>query len=132
MKIISMAILTFNLIALGASTVYAADMADMKEDQAKDKYHATKKAVKTEYEMAKERCEAMNGNAEDVCMKDAKAKYQSDKANAKAMKKAEKAQIEADETSMKAEYKAARERCDTLNGSAKDACIAQAKQSYPK
>lgn len=45
---------------------------------------------------------------------------------------AEKAQVEADETATKAQYKAARERCDPLSGTAKDVCIAATKEAHPK
>jgi hypothetical protein len=31
---------------------------------------------------------------------------------------------------MKADYKAAKERCDSLSGSAKDACVSEAKMKY--
>ena len=39
-----------------------------------------------EYEVAKEKCDDLNGNAKDVCQKDAKAAHASAKAGAKAAK----------------------------------------------
>jgi len=42
------------------------------------------------YELAKEKCDDQNGNAKDVCVKDAKAAHTSAKADAKATKAAAK------------------------------------------
>ena len=43
-------------------------MADAKKDAASDKNE-------TKYKAAKERCDAMSGNAKDACQSDAKAKF---------------------------------------------------------
>jgi hypothetical protein len=44
---------------------------------------ATLKKAEAEYEIAKERCDDLSGNAKDVCVKDAKAAHERAKAAAK-------------------------------------------------
>lgn len=93
------------------------------------------------YDIAKEKCDDLSGNAKDVCVKDAKAAYVKGKEDAKVTKAAadtskDKAATmtevkkEASAEKREAEYKAAKERCDSLAGAAKDACLNDAKVKY--
>ncbi|HTD91211.1 MAG TPA: hypothetical protein VK663_11150, partial [Burkholderiales bacterium] len=79
----------------------------------------------------------------DVCQKDAQAALTKGKADAKlerttmdtranASEKIGVAQVQASDTKREADYKAARERCDSLAGSAKDTCINEAKSRFGK
>ena len=45
------------------------------------------KKAASEYDVAKERCDDLAGNAKDVCQKDAKASLEKAKANAKAARR---------------------------------------------
>jgi hypothetical protein len=95
------------------------------------------------YEVAKEKCDDLAGNAKDVCVKEAKATYVKAKADAKvdrvasdarqeSAQKTASAQREATEDKRDAEYKVAVEKCDSLAGTAKDACVRDAKARYGK
>jgi hypothetical protein len=95
------------------------------------------------YEVAKEKCDDLAGNAKDVCLKEAKAVHTRAKADARvdrvaadtsqdASKKTAEARKDAAEDKRDAEYKVAVERCDSLAGDAKDSCVRDAKQRFGK
>jgi hypothetical protein len=95
------------------------------------------------YEVAKEKCDDLAGNAKDVCVKEAKAGYTKAKADAKvdrvaadtkqeAVQKTASAQREATVDKRDADYKVAIEKCDSLAGTAKDSCVRDAKMRYGK
>ncbi len=93
------------------------------------------------YEVAKEKCDDLSGNAKDVCVKEAKAAHVKAKADARvdrvaadarndgAQRTAE-ARQSATEDKREADYKVAIEKCDALAGSAKDACVRDAKARH--
>ena len=54
------------------------------------------------------------------------------KADAKLARETSEARKDANADKRDADYKAARERCDSMNGDAKDACVAQVKARYNK
>jgi hypothetical protein len=117
-------------LALGASSIFAADAADVAERQHEADYKAATARAKADYKDAKARCDSLSGNEKDVCKKDAKDAHTQAQADAKAERKSSDAQTEAREDKMAANYKAAKERCDSFSGDAKDACIAEAKAKY--
>ena len=95
------------------------------------------------YNVAKEKCDDLSGNAKDVCVKEAKAAYVKAKADAKvdrvasdtpntAAQKTAEAQRDAAEDKRDANYKVAIEKCDSLAGTAKDTCVRDAKVRYGK
>ena len=119
--------------------------------EAKAAYDATPKArenarlarAEATYEVAKEKCDDMSGNQKDVCVTQAKAAYTKAKADAKvdrvaadtsgsAVKKTAEAKKDAAEDKRDADYKVAVEKCDSLSGNAKDACVRDAKARYGK
>jgi len=95
------------------------------------------------YNVAKEKCDDLSGNAKDVCVKEASAQLTKAKADAKVdrvaadtrqdstMKQAE-ARHEATDAKRDADYKLAIEKCNSLSGPVKDACISDAKTYYGK
>ncbi len=95
------------------------------------------------YNVAKEKCDELAGNAKDVCLKEADAALVKAKADAKvdrvaadtskdaATKQAE-ARSEANTAKREADYKVAIEKCDALAGSAKDSCVSTAKAQFGK
>ena len=89
MKSTTAALLVFNLMTLGATHAFAANIADVAEDRAEAKYDATKSDAKHQYEAAEANCRNLAGNSRDVCMKEAKATYKTDSAHAKATEKSE-------------------------------------------
>jgi hypothetical protein len=88
--------------------------------------------AESSYAVSKEKCDDLAGNAKDVCVQDAKAAQTRAKADAKSSAKVDEARSEATDEKHEADYKAAKERCDTLAGDAKSACIDQAKARYGK
>jgi hypothetical protein len=91
-------------------------------------YAAGKKSIAAEYKAAKADCKKLSGNAEDVCIEQAKAK-----------EKVALAELEfsytgkpADEVKIavargESDYAVAKEKCDDLKGNDKDVCVKQAK-----
>ena len=85
------------------------------------------------YEIAKERCDDLTGNAKDVCMEEAKGK-----------EKVAKAELEFNYTGkpndqnkvlvVKADaaYEVAKEKCDEKAGNDKDVCVKEAKAAKAK
>jgi hypothetical protein len=95
------------------------------------------------YGVAKEKCDDLSGNAKDVCVKEAKAAHVRATADAKvdrvaadtrntSAEKTAEARRDATEDKRDADYKVAVEKCDTLAGNAKDACVQNAKARYGK
>ena len=95
------------------------------------------------YDVAKEKCDDLAGNAKDVCVKEAKAAHVKAKADAKvdrvaadsrndSSEKTAEAKREASEDKRDANYKVAVEKCDSLAGTAKDTCLQNAKAQFGK
>jgi hypothetical protein len=86
------------------------------------------------YEVAKEKCDDLSGNAKDVCVKDAKAAEARAKAEAKKSADARDVRRPADTRadSREAEYRAAMARCDAMTGDAKTSCVADAKSRFAR
>ena len=130
--------------AKGAENVAKAEL----DAQHKPSDKATNKArmarADADYDVAKEKCDDLKGNAKDVCVKDAKAAHTTAKENAKVAKAAAKpadsaaekgaqvaeARKDASAEKNEANYKAAKERCDAMSGDAKSKCVDDAKRMY--
>jgi uncharacterized protein YjlB len=95
------------------------------------------------YEVAREKCDDLSGNAKDVCVKEAKAAHVRAKADAMvdrvaadtrgaATEKTAEARRDAADEKRDADYKVAIEKCDTFAGAPKDACVRDAKMRYGK
>lgn len=82
------------------------------------------------YEVAKERCDDLSGNAKDVCGKEAKAAHVAALASAKTTKATAEARADSKEEVNEAKYKVAAEKCDVMSGDAKTACIKAAKAAH--
>ena len=93
---------------------------------------ARKEIADADYDVAKAKCDSKNGNDKDVCMKEAKAAQVAATANAKADKKVSETRKDANEDKREAAYKVAREKCDSMAGQNKDACMADAKARFNK
>ena len=82
------------------------------------------------YEVAKELCDEKAGNAKDVCRSEAKAVHVKAMADAKLSGKVADAHGDAAETKREANYKVAAEKCDSLAGDAKAACLTAARAQH--
>jgi hypothetical protein len=110
------------------------------EEQARAKYEDTLQAytrarmriAAANYDLDKARCNAVAGNAKDVCQAEAKAGLVAAQADARADQKTIEARNEARDDKTAAEYKVALEKCDAFAGAAKDECVTAAKAAYAK
>ena len=88
---------------------------------------ATDKAA-NEYKSAKAACDTQTGNAKDICQEQAKVARATAEANATMQYKNDKKSIEKARTELAdAQYDLAKEKCDGLDGNAKDSCLSTAK-----
>lgn len=98
-----------------------------------DDYKARVDQATTQYKADKEQCKALSGNAKDVCMEEAKGKEKIAKADAEAAyKNTDGARYDARVARVEADYAVAKEKCDDLNGNAKDVCVKEAKAAEVK
>ena len=129
--------------ANGAQKVAKADLEARDKGTAKAQENARIARAKADYAVAKEKCDDMAGNVKDVCLKDAKAALTRAEGDAKVgrtaleadkerREKVADARRDADQHANQAAYDAARERCDTFAGDAKDRCISDAKARFGK
>ncbi len=99
-------------------------------DQIDNQYDATVKQAEATYDAQKTQCKQLEGNNQDVCVKNAKAQFTKAKADAKVQKTTQNATKDANADKNDAGYAAAKQKCEALSGSAQDACIDQAKVNY--
>jgi hypothetical protein len=129
--------------AKGRENVAKADAEAAYKNTPKAREDARVARAEATYNVAKEKCDDLSGNAKDVCVKEASAALTKAKADAKVdrvaadarqdstMKQAE-ARHEASDAKRDADYKVAIEKCNALSGAVKDACISDAKTFYGK
>ncbi|WP_254915948.1 hypothetical protein [Pandoraea sp. PE-S2T-3] len=103
----------------------------------KARYDAAVAKADADYSVAKLRCDDKKGNEKDVCAKDADAAKTKAYGDAKVMRTSREsskdtatARQDANADANKAQYKAAVERCDSMTGNSKDACMADAKVRF--
>ena len=95
-------------------------------------YSAKKDQISADYKSDKAACDKLSGNEKDVCVKEAKATHEKALADAKLNKKVSAAKKEAAQDKRDADYKVTIEKCDSMSGDAKSACVKAAKQRYGK
>jgi hypothetical protein len=129
--------------AKGKDSVAKADAEAAYKHTPKARENARIAHAQANYAVAIEKCDDLAGNRKDICVKEAKAELVKGKANAKvdrvaadtrhdaAMKQAD-ARKDANADKRDADYKVAIEKCDALAGTAKDACVSNAKAQYGK
>ena len=95
-------------------------------------YAAKKDQISAAYKADKAACDKLAGNEQDVCVKEAKATHEKALADAKLNKKVSSAEKDAAKDKRDADYKVAVEKCDSMSGDAKAACVKSAKERYGK
>ena len=129
--------------AKGKEKVAKADAEAAHRDTARARQNARMAAADATYDVAKEKCDDLAGNPKDVCVKEAKAAHVRATADAKVDRvaadarsanadKTAEARREATSDKRDADYKVAAEKCDALAGTAKDACVRDAKMRFNK
>lgn len=120
-------LLTRNLIALSAATLLATSALAMGQPE----YKTAKDQISADYKMNKQKCDALSGNAKDICQKEAKGTENVAKADLEAQyKPSDKTAYKAREARADADYAIAKEKCDDLSGNAKDVCVKEAKAAH--
>ena len=84
------------------------------------------------YAVAKERCDDFSGDPKDICLKEAKATYEKQKADITVLEKGNTADARKDamKTKTEADYEVAKAKCDQFSGDVKDKCVKDAKTTY--
>jgi len=113
------------LALLGCSVALtAAHAATMTKEEAS----AEKTRIETEYKADRKACDAMKGNARDVCVEQAKGKEKVARAELDYKQDAsERHRGKVEQAKADAQYAVAKEKCDDLAGEQKDACVKDAK-----
>ena len=100
--------------------------------KAKDQTKIAVAKAESTYAVAKEKCDDQSGNDKDVCVKAAKAVEARGLADAKMGKQISEAKTDAAQSKRDADYKLAAEKCESLAGDAKTACMNSAKSRFGK
>lgn len=92
---------------------------------------AEKTRIEAAHKSAKAQCKALQGNAKDVCEKEADGAEKVAKAELKARDKpSDKTRYDAHVAKAESDYEVAKERCDDLTGNSKDVCQKDAKAAF--
>jgi hypothetical protein len=95
--------------------------------------NAEEDRVEADYKADKAKCDSMNGNAKDVCVKEAKGKEKVAKAELDAKKDpSARNQRKVLEAKADAKYDVAKEKCDGMKGNEKSACEKDAKAEHER
>ncbi|MDD2915214.1 MAG: hypothetical protein PHP70_07840 [Gallionella sp.] len=141
-------------VAKGKEKVAKAELEARYKPSKNSGYDISIAKAEADYEVAKERCDDKAGNAEDICVQEAKAAFVHAKADAKAQLKTSKPMIIANEEPSAsrakskesggkthqsaaaykhdADYAVAKEKCNAMSGDAKDVCVNKAGKHYGK
>jgi hypothetical protein len=120
------------LMSMAVAFAFAAG-AQAQDTSKRQVTNADQDRIEAEYKAARERCDTMQGNAKDVCQKEAKGKEKVAKAELDAkMKPSPANQRKAQEAKAEAEYDVAKERCEDQKGNEKDVCEKDAKAAYER
>jgi len=107
--------------AKGNRRIAEADLDARNKNTPAAQEEAKKVRADVQYDVAKEKCDDLSGNAKDVCQKDAKAAH----ARAVSDVRGQRTDSRADATA--ANLDAALARCDKLTGDARASCLADAR-----
>lgn len=114
----------FLLSLLAAASLATAQTSQM----SKEDYSAAKARVEAEGDRAEAQCKTMQGNAKDICEKEAEGKEKVAKAELEQQYKPSAGNArKVQEAKVDTEYDLAKEKCEDQNGSAKNACEKEAK-----
>lgn len=117
-----------SITAIAAAISLTFSAGAMAQSMSKDEYKAGEDRIAIEYTSAKAGCDSLSGNANDICMAEAKGKKQVAQADLDAgYKPTKKSQYKARVAKAEANYSIAKEKCDDLAGNLKDVCRKEAK-----
>jgi hypothetical protein len=114
----------------GAAQIYSPNTST---PMSKDNYAMAKKNADAQYKIDKDACASLSGNANDICVAEAKGKDNVAKADAEAAyENTPKAREHARIAHAQANYDVAIEKCDDLAGNRKDVCVKESKAEFVK
>ena len=114
--------------AIAVAICFAFSAGAMAQSMTKAEYTAGKSKITTEYKTAKTGCASLSGNANDICMAEAKGKEKVANAELEAAyKPSAKNTYNVSISKAEANYAVANERCDDKDGNVKDVCVKEAK-----
>jgi hypothetical protein len=118
--------LNINLITLAVGLAF--NTGAMTQGMSEGDYQAGKDRIAAEHKSAKANCASLSGNANDICVAEAKGKERIPSAEFEASSKpSAKTRYEARVAKAQAQHAVAKERCDDMAGNAKDICVKEAK-----
>jgi len=126
--------LSLDAIALAVSFTFSAGA--MAQSFSKNDYLAGRDRITAESNLAKARCASLSGNANDICMAEAKGKekvaiaeFEASGAARRGYQPTSEARYQVRVVRAEADYAVAKERCDDRAGNAKDVCMREAKSA---
>ncbi len=115
-----------NLLALAVSLAVSAGA--LADGTSKDDYKAGSELIEARYDVDKAGCAPLAGNAQDICLAEAKRRQQITTAELEARHEpTRETHHDAHIVKAEADYEVAKERCDNLAGNTKDVCMKEAK-----
>ena len=122
--------ITITTIAIAMATGLMFSTSALAQTASSAEYKASLERINAEYAADKNNCASLSGNANDICMAQAKGKEKVAKADLDAARKnTKKARYDARIAKADAEYAVAKEKCDDLAGNNKDVCLKEAKSA---
>ena len=116
-------------VVLACALVNGAALADV--SISKDDHRAAQRKIEQALKVEKQACGALQGNARDMCMTEAKGRAHVALAELQAdYQPSPESQRDAKQAKAKASYAATRERCNNAAGAIKAACLQRAKASF--
>ena len=125
----------FTNTAIAVAIGFAFNIAALAETMSRHDYSSSKDSISAQFKTDKNACQALSGNAKDICIAEAKGKEKVAKADLEARyKDTIEARYEARVAKAEAEYSIAKQKCDDQAGNVKDVCIkaAQAAETSAK
>jgi hypothetical protein len=116
--------------AKGKEKVARAELEFRYTGKTADRNHVAVTQAKAAYEVAKERCDDLSGNAKNLCVTEAKSVEKKALADAKMGQEIGTAKKDAAAEKKEADYKVAHEKCEAYLGDAKASCVADAKAKF--
>lgn len=118
--------------AKGKEKVALAELDFKRSGTDKDNSKVAVAKADSAYAVAKEMCDDKSADAKSLCKTESKATHTKALAESKMVKKVGEAKADEKQDVNSANYKVASEKCDSLAGDAKTACVTSAKTKYNK
>lgn len=116
--------------AKGGERIALARLELERTGSADDEIRLFKAQYEAHYEVEKQRCAERSGTEKDICEQEARTRRDKAEADTKMARRINQAVEDDERARLKADYELAREKCNALNGRAKDACVDAAKARH--